>query len=75
MRALIGGILGVLVVRYFILEPIEVMGWNMFWSGISEGAQPNFKQVLKSDTFIKCAIGFAVGGFLGSLSGRSKRDA
>ncbi|MFH2070552.1 MAG: hypothetical protein ABIJ11_05000 [Elusimicrobiota bacterium] len=61
---LLGGILGVVVVRYFFLIPIEVLGWKIFWHFLIEGKIMNLDAVAKSSTFLKCLIGFLVGGVI-----------
>lgn len=58
----VGGILGVLIVRAFFLDPVEELGWRMFWEGLSNARVMNSEMVLKSTTFAKCVAGFLVGG-------------
>lgn len=38
---LIGAIAGLLIVRAMFLDPLQVMGWNMFWNGLSNGELMN----------------------------------
>ncbi len=64
---LLGGIVGVAIVRYLILDPLEIIGWTIFWNALSEGRIMNLDSVFGSATFLKCAGGFIVGGFLGQF--------
>ena len=66
---LIGSVSGVLIVRALFLDPIQVMGWDMFWNICSDGEMMNPDILFKSETFIKCVGGFVVGGILGALVG------
>jgi hypothetical protein len=55
---LCGGIFGVLLIRAFALDPIEQMGWSLFWSGVAHAEVMNSRIVLGSSTFAKCCCGF-----------------
>jgi hypothetical protein len=72
--ALIGGILGVIVVRLFFLNPLQIMGWNIFWNNLSHLNFDLFKLIFKSATFGKCVFGFiagcAAGGIVGVIAKR-----
>jgi hypothetical protein len=57
-----GGILGVLLVRALFLDPIEEIGWRMFWDGLFDGRLMNLGTVIQSVTFLKCLVGFILGG-------------
>lgn len=59
---LIGGIIGILLVRLFFLDPIEEIAWDMFWSGLGNGRMMDLEIVFTSETFAKCAGGFAIAG-------------
>ena len=65
----VGSIVGVFIVRALFLDPVQIIGWDMFWNGISNGKMMNPEAVLKSETFLKCVGGFVVGGLLGVLVG------
>lgn len=67
--ALAGGVVGVLIVRYYFLNPIQIIGWNLFWSNLSHFNFDLFKFIFKSATFGKCLVGFLVGGGIGALVG------
>ncbi len=61
--AVVGGILGVLIVRALFLDAIEQMGWAIFWEGLGKGklGGEDWSTVLRSATFAKCVCGFLVG--------------
>ena len=63
--ALAGAILGVLIVRGFFLDPVEELGWRMFWEGAARGQTMNLETVLRSSTFAKSLVGFVLGGVSG----------
>lgn len=72
MRAgllLVGGILGVLIVRYLVLDELEVIGWGMFWSGLGDGDMMDTDTLFNSSTFWKCVAGFVIGGGAGWFAG------
>ena len=72
MRAgllLVGGVVGVLVVRYLLLDQVEVLGWRIFWSQLGEGNLMNVDTVFNSGTFWKCVAGYLVGGGAGWIFG------
>jgi hypothetical protein len=56
-----------LLVRAFFLDPVEELGWRMFWSGIGNGSLMDLSVVVHSTTFTKCACGFAVVGLGAAL--------
>lgn len=67
------GVIGVILIRYVILNPMEIMGWNMFWSSLLEHPDRITKMdwaiILKATSFWKSVGGFAVfgiGGYIGS---------
>jgi hypothetical protein len=70
----VGGIVGVLLVRAFVLDPIEELGWRMFWEGIGNGRSMDFGMVVQSATFAKCLAGLVLGAgagfFIGSAFNR-----
>lgn len=74
---LLGGIVGVCVIRAFFLDPIEQMGWTMFWEGLGHGEVMNLGAVVQSATFLKCLTGFLLVGAAsgGSLYFKGKRES
>ena len=68
LGGIIGGIIGVGLVYKFWFDPIEYMGWELFWSSVkSYGLHAaDIKMALHSSTFHKSLLGFVVGYFLGS---------
>jgi hypothetical protein len=62
---LIGGVIGVAVIRAFFLDTIEELGWRMFWRALGEGGSMDLGRVLNSSTFTKCMLGFLAGGGAG----------
>jgi len=63
--AVIGGIIGVAVVRLFLLNSIQIIGWNLFWNNLSHFSFNSFKFIFKSETFLKCFFGFIIGAGAG----------
>jgi hypothetical protein len=62
----LGGVLvGVVVIRTFFLDPMELMGWSMFWAGLFEGRIMDPAVVLESTTFWKSIGGAMAGGAMG----------
>jgi hypothetical protein len=59
---IVGGIIGVAIVRAFFLDPIEQMAWSMFWQGVAHGDFMDSRTVLQSSTFLKCLTGFLLAG-------------
>lgn len=57
----VGGVVGVLLVRAFFLDPIEELGWRMFWEGIGNGRTMDLGMVVRSATFAKCLAGLVLG--------------
>ena len=74
---LVGGVMGVLIVRSCFLNPIEIMGWHIFWSGLQKGEMLfSAEMVIQSATFGKCVVGFLSGGFsLPALARLMQRSA
>lgn len=69
LLAIIGAVLGVAVVRFFFLNPIQIAGWNLFWQNLSRFNFDMFKLIFRSATFGKCLVGFLIGGAAGALVG------
>jgi len=67
--AVAGGVIGVVVVRLFILTKFQIIGWNMFWKNLSHFNFDMFKLIFKSATFGKCLLGFLIGGGIGAGAG------
>src|ERR1700683_675714 len=61
----VGGILGVLLVRVFFLDPFEELGWRMFWEAIGDGRSMDFGMVVNSAVFAKCLTGLVLGAGAG----------
>ncbi len=66
---IIGAIVGVIIVRAFFLDPIQEMGWGIFWNGLSEGELMDVEMLFQSKTFLKCVVGAVAGGVIGLLLG------
>ena len=67
--AVVGSIIGVLIVRAFFLDPIQILGWNIFWERIADGELMHPDIAFRSNTFFKCVAGFIIGGIVGAYSG------
>jgi hypothetical protein len=67
--AIIGVIIGVAVVRLFLLNSFQILGWNLFWKNLSHLNFDMFKLVFKSATFGKCLLGSIIGGGVGVIAG------
>lgn len=68
--AVVGAVVGLLVVRSFMLDTFEEIGWRMFWDALFKGniSTKGIGRVLQSATFTKSVIGMAVGGIIGFLA-------
>lgn len=68
---IIGAIVGVFLVRIFFLDQIETIAWELFWeevfSGKFSGSKEEMNTILSSNTFLKCSVGFVLGGFIGFI--------
>ena len=62
-----GAILGVVIVVELILDPIEQMGWSLFWQGLFNGGSLDINEVLNSTTFWKCLAGLIGGGIISGM--------
>jgi hypothetical protein len=72
----VGGVAGVLLVRAFFLDPIEQLGWSMFWEGLANGQIMDLGTVVGSATFAKCMAGLVLGAGTGLfLASRTNRKA
>ena len=68
MRIIIGGVIGVLIVRGWHLNFVQEIGWRMFWNGVESGDHwCATDTVLHSATFAKCVVGFVIGGLIFEL--------
>ena len=75
MLKIIGAIIGFLIIRFFVLSNIEVLGFQMFVRVLGEGLEKGvifdkgylkfFEWALKTDTSIKLITGTIAGGALG----------
>ncbi|HQS59832.1 MAG: hypothetical protein B7Y56_14890 [Gallionellales bacterium 35-53-114] len=61
-----GAVVGLLLVRSFMLDPIEVIGWRMFWDSLFDGniSSNGLGRVFRSDTFLKSVLGMVVGAVI-----------
>ena len=68
---LAGAIIGLLIVRYFMLDPIEEAGWELFWHEAFNSRHglsgEDLDIALKSDTFMKCSLGTIIGAIAGGV--------
>jgi hypothetical protein len=66
---LVGAIIGLMVVRGFLLDTIEEMGWRMFWHGFFNGKlrSRDIQMVFQSATFMKSILGIIAGGVAGLI--------
>jgi hypothetical protein len=69
VSSVVGGVLGLLIVRGFFLDPFQEMGWSMFWHGLTNGEPMDISTVLQSTTLYKCLGGFILGGLAGGFVG------
>lgn len=69
IMAILGAIAGIAVVRYFFLSSIQIIGWNIFWNHLGNFNFNNADMVFRSDTFMKCLIGLAIGAVSGIFAG------
>jgi hypothetical protein len=69
LLAIIGGVVGVAVVRMFMLNYFQIVGWNLFWKNLSHFNFDMIKLVFKSATFGKCFLGFIIGAVAGGVLG------
>ncbi|ROZ64572.1 hypothetical protein [Ramlibacter sp. WS9] len=67
--SLLGFVLGVVVVRAFMLDNVEELGWRIFWSEVQGGRAGELGNVASSATFLKCFVGGIVGAALGGFVG------
>jgi hypothetical protein len=65
---IVGCIAGILIIRGFYLDPIEELGWRMFWEEYHKGSV-NWEIVKSSSTYQKCVTGGVIGGFIGLFIG------
>ncbi|MBN2546895.1 MAG: hypothetical protein JXB50_13930 [Spirochaetes bacterium] len=67
--AIVGAVVGVIIVRLFFLNSIQVIGWNLFWKNLFRFNFDQFRLIFKSATFGKCLLGFLIGGGAGAAAG------
>jgi drug/metabolite transporter (DMT)-like permease len=65
LAELVGGVLGVVCVRLFLLNPIEEIGFSMVVNNPTRISSGDINTILHSTTFWKCVIGFLVGAIAG----------
>lgn len=63
----IGGIVGVFIVRGFFFDTLEGIGWRLFWEGVKRGEGMNLETILNSATFAKTLAGFLIGGMIATF--------
>ncbi len=69
LLAIVGAVVGVIIVRMFFLNFIQVTGWNLFWKNLFRFNFDQFRLIFKSATFGKCFLGFLLGGAAGAAVG------
>ena len=72
---LAGAVFGLLIVRGFFLDPVEEVGWRIFWEALFRGhiSMRGMKEVVGSATFAKSMLGITVGAVVGYIaSGKVK---
>lgn len=62
----ISGVIGVLVVRLIIFDPVEVFAWELFWMDPFKRGWFTSDEILGSTTFRKSVIGFIIGTGIGT---------
>lgn len=66
---IIGAVVGLALVRAFMLDTLEQIGWRIFWDAVFNGHFGTgwIERVIKSSTFTKSVIGMAAGGLVGFI--------
>ena len=68
--SLLGMVLGIAAVRFFVLQDIEILGWKMFWEAFFD-FEISLKDLVtdlpRSHTFWKSVAGGVCGLMLGRL--------
>lgn len=65
-----GSLLGLLIVRVFLLDTLELIGWHAIWDHVGKGgslSSNDVDMIIHSSTFAKCITGMLLGGLLGVL--------
>jgi hypothetical protein len=65
--AFLTGFFRVLLVRAAFLDPIEEIGWTMFWHRLAEGKTMRMEALFESTTFWKCVAGFLIAAVIGGI--------
>ncbi len=70
---LIGGLIGLLIVRGFFLDPAEEIGWRIFWDALLRGhiGMRGIREVAGSATFAKSMLGIGIGAVAGYVAGKN----
>ncbi|GEM_PF-5395261 len=63
----IGGILGFLVCKFFVLSGSELTELSFFWSNMGTNKMQDVESLFKSAGFLKTFAGIILGGFAGAL--------
>lgn len=66
----LGAVVGVLVVRFLLLDEVEEVAFQLFFRGVGEGRTWPVGDVLRSTTFWKCVAGAFVGGGIAEVGQR-----
>ena len=66
--AILGGVVGVIFVRAFLLDPVEKVGFAMVMNNLDKLGSSDMKVVLNSSTFWKCSFGFIIGAVIAGMS-------
>lgn len=66
---IIGAVVGLMLVRAFMLDTLEQIGWRIFWDAVFNGHFGTgwVGRVVESSTFTKSVIGMAAGGLVGFI--------
>lgn len=64
---LIGAAFGLLIVRGFFLDPVEEIGWRIFWEALFRGhiSMRGMQEAVGSATFAKSILGVGAGALVG----------
>ncbi len=70
---LIGALFGLLLVRGFLLDPAEEIGWRIFWDALFRGhiGMRGIRQAAESATFAKSMLGAGVGAVAGYFASQN----
>lgn len=66
-----GGVLGVVCVRLFLLNPIEQIGFSMVVNNPTKISSGDLSTIMHSTTFWKCVVGFLIGAVAGRFAAKA----